>query len=295
MTRSAGRDQGSAMERLLRILLTLADRQPDGLSARRLGKVAGHSVDTESGLSALRRDLRSLRRHGWAIVSDGNDGAEGHYRLLARDNRMALLLTAGEQAALLEALSDSAEDVPAPPAQLAGLERAVEHRCLTRFSYRHKPRTVHPHTLHNGPSGWMLRGREVESGTVKEYVVRRIVGDVAIDRPGSAAVPESVPRHSFDPMTWAVDPPVDVTLATNSDYELEVLRVMTGSRVTERIEEVGAGYEVRIVVPVTNRVAFRSRLFELGLRVRVVDPPAARDLVLGVLREIAASDAAAIG
>ena len=45
----------------------------------------------------------------------------------------------------------------------------------------------------------------------------------------------------------------------------------------------------------TNRVAFRSRLFELGLRVRVVDLPAARDLVLGVLREIAASDAAATG
>ena len=155
---------------------------------------------------------------------------------------------------------------------------------------------MHPHTLHNGPSGWMLRGREVESGTVEEYVVRRIVGDVAIDWPGSAAVPESVPRHSFDPMTWAVDPPVDVTLATSSDYEHEVLRVMAGSRVTERIEEVGAArYEVRIVVPVTNRVAFRSRLFELGLRVRVVDLPAARDLVLGVLREIAASDAAATG
>jgi predicted DNA-binding transcriptional regulator YafY len=278
------------MERLLRILITLADRQPDGLSARRLGQVAGYSVDTESGLSALRRDLRALRRHGWAIVSDGGDGAEGYYRLQARDNRMALLLTAGEQAALLDALSDSAGDVPAPPAQLAGLERAVEQRCLTRFSYRHKLRTVHPHTLHNGPSGWMLRGREVESGMVKEYVVRRIVGDVAIDRPGSAAVPEPVPRRSFDPMTWDVDPPVDVTLATTADYEPEVLRVMTGSRVAERGRETGVGDEVRIVVPVTHRVAFRSRLFELGLRVRVVDPPAARELVLAVLGEIASAE-----
>ena len=48
------------MERLLRILLTLADRRPDGLSARRLGKVAGRSVEPESGLSPLRR-----RRHSW--------------------------------------------------------------------------------------------------------------------------------------------------------------------------------------------------------------------------------------
>jgi predicted DNA-binding transcriptional regulator YafY len=273
------------MERLVRILIALADTQDRGLSARRLGRIAGYSVDTDSGLSALRRDLRALRRHGWAIVSDGGDGAEGHYRLRAQDNRMALLLTAGEQHALQEALRSSAGDVPVPPAQLAELERAVEQRCLTRFSYRHKRRTVHPHTLHNGPSGWMLRGREVESDVVKEYVVRRMTGSVEIDLPGSAAVPEAVPRHSFNPMTWLVDPPVDVLLSTTADYEPEVLRVMTGARVVDR-----DGDELRVLVPVTNRVAFRSRLFELGLRVRVVGPPAAREAVLGVLHSIVAGD-----
>ena len=273
------------MERMVRILLTLADTQDRGVSARRLGRVAGYAVDTDSGLSALRRDLRDLRRHGWSILSDGGEGAEGHYRLKAQDNRMALLLTAGEQAALQEALRSSEADVRVPPRQLAELERAVEQRCLTRFSYRDKQRTVHPHTLHNGPSGWMLRGREVESGVVKEYVVRRMAADVRIDRPGSAAVPEPVPKRSFDPMTWDVDPPVDVTLSTTSAYEPEVLRVMTASRVVER-----GGDEVRVVVPVTNRVAFRSRLFELGLRVRVIDPPAARSAVMAVLDAIVAGD-----
>ena len=271
------------MERLLRILLTLSDRQDHGVTARKLGQVAGYSVDTESGMSALRRDLRQLRKHGWAIVSDGDEGAEGHYRLRARDNRMALLLTPGEQAALQQALRDSGAEVPVPPDHLAELERAVEQRCLTRFGYRNKTRTVHPHTLHNGPSGWMLRGREVESGVVKEYVVRRMAGNVEIGQPGTSGVPEPVPKHSFNPMTWHVDPPVEVTLTTVADFEPEVLRVMTGGRVVAR-----TGGEVRIVVPVTNRVAFRSRLFELGLRVRLVDPPAGREAVLRVLHGIMA-------
>jgi predicted DNA-binding transcriptional regulator YafY len=268
------------MERLVRILMTLSDQENTGVSARKLCQVAGYPADT-AGMAQLRRDLRDLRKHGWAIDSDGVDGAEGHYTLRARDNRMALLLTPGEQAALQEALREGAADVPIPPAFLAELERAVEQRCLARFSYRHKRRTVHPHTLHNGPSGWMLRGREVESGVVKEYVVRRMANDVQIDRPGSAAVPEPVPKHSFNPMTWQVDPPVEVTLVTTPDFELEVRRVLTGSRVIA-----GSADEVRIVVPVTNRVAFRSRLFELGLRVRVVDPPTGREAVLTALREV---------
>jgi predicted DNA-binding transcriptional regulator YafY len=269
------------MERLVRILLTLSDRADAGVSARKLCTVAGYAADTDSGLSALRRDLRDLRKHGWAIQSDGEEGAEGHYVLHARDNRMAVLLTPGEQAALQEALRDAAADVPVPPDFLAQLERAVEQRCLIRFSYRHKVRTVHPHTLHNGPSGWMLRGREVETGVVKEFVVRRIAGDVELDRPGTAAVPEPVPKRSFDPMTWDVDPPREVVLATTPDFEYEVCRVMTGSRVIDRDDDV-----VIVSVPVTHRAAFRSRLLELGLRVRVVEPSQAREAVFDALRAV---------
>lgn len=272
------------MERMIRVLLALADRGDDGVSARRLAVVAGYSADTESGLVALRRDLRRLRQVGWDIESLGGDGHDGRYVLHARDNRMALLLSPGEQAALQQALRDFDAVVPSPPAHLADLERAVHRHCLTWFSYRHLRRTVHPHALHNGPSGWMLRGREVESGMVKEFVVDRMADDVMIGQPGTAEPPAVVPRLSFDPMTWEVDPPLKVILSVSPGFEREVCRVMTGGLVVSRDDD-----EVRVAVVVTNRVAFRSRLLGLGLRVRVVGPREATDRVVAALRAVAES------
>ena len=270
------------MERLIRILLALADRGDDGVFARRLARVAGYPGDAESVLAALRRDVGRLRQVGWDIESAGDVGLEGRYVLHARDNRMALLLSPGEQAALQHALNEVDAQIPPPPAHLADLERAVHRRCLTRFGYRHRLRTVHPHVLHNGPSGWMLRGREVESGIVKEFVVRRMADDVVIGQPGSSEPPGVVPRLSFDPMTWEVDPPIEVILATSPSFEREVCRVMSGGRVVGLRDD-----EVLIAVVVTNRVAFRSRLLELGLRVRVVGPPEAVEMVLAALRRVA--------
>ena len=270
------------MERLIRILLGLADRGDYGVSARRLARVAGYPGDAESGLAALRRDVRRLRQVGWDIESAGDDGLDGRYVLHARDNRMALLLSPGEQAALQQALREADAQVPPPPAHLADLERAVHRHCLTWFGYRHRRRTVHPHALHNGPSGWMLRGREAESGMVKEFVVRRMADDVVIGQPGSSEPPGVVPRLSFDPMTWEVDPPIEVILATTPDLQRQVARAMSGGRVVGRRDD-----EVLIAVVVTNRVAFRSRLLELGLRVRMVGPPEAVDMVLAALRRVA--------
>jgi predicted DNA-binding transcriptional regulator YafY len=195
---------------------------------------------------------------------------------------MALLLSAGERAALQQALHDAEAEVPGPPGTLGEIERAVERHCLTRFSYRNVRRTVHPYTLHNGPSGWMLRGREVESGIVKEFVVRRMGHDVEIDQPGTAELPEVIPRRSFDPMTWEVDPPLEVRLSTAPDFEPEVLRVMTGSEVIGR-----SGQEVLVRLMVTHRVAFRSRLCELGLRARVVGSEESYQRVVHALRAVA--------
>ena len=282
MARAAGRDQATAMERLIRILLALSDCGDYGISAQRLARVAGLPGDTESGLAALRRDIRRLRQVGWDIATEGDDGLAGRYVLHARDNRMALLLSPGEQAALHQALLDADAQIPPPPAHLADLERAVHRHCLAWFSYRHRRRTVHPHVLHNGPSGWMLRGREMESGMVKEFVVRRMADDVAIGQPGSAEPPGVVPRLSFDPMTWEVDPPLEVVLATSPSFEREVCRVMSGGRIVG-----GRDDEVLIAVVVTNRVAFRSRLLELGPQVRVVGPPEAVEMVVAALRRLA--------
>ena len=270
------------MERLIRILLALSERGTDSVSARKLARVAGYPDDTESGLAALRRDVRRLRQVGWDIESVGEDGLEGRFVLHARDNRIALLLSPGEQAALHEALRDVDAQTPPPPPQLAELERAVHRHCLCWFSYRQRHRTVHPHALHNGPSGWMLRGCEVESGVVKEFVVRRMADDVVIGQPGTAETPDVVPRLSFDPMTWEVDPPIEVILAAAPDLQQEVSRVMSGGRVVGRRDG-----EVLVAVVVTNRVAFRSRLLELGPQVRVVGPPEAVEMVVAALRRLA--------
>lgn len=269
------------MERLLRILLALATSQL-GIDAARLATIAGHATD-ENGLSKLRRDIRQLREDGgWDIGSVGLEGEGGRYVLRAQDNRLALLLTPGERAALRQAALAAGTAVPEPSPRLAALERAVERHCLAHFSYRHKPRTVHPHTLHNGPSGWMLRGREVDSDLVKEYVVERISGAVALDDPGSAEVPDGIPRHSFNPLTWLVDQREDVLVATPVDHAEEVAAMLTGA-----VEQSRSGDEVILTVPVTHRAAFRSRLLELGERVRLVGESANADELITVLRAAA--------
>lgn len=266
------------MERLLRILLALSTRER-GIPAHRLAEIAGHATD-ENGLTKLRREIRQLREDGgWDIESVGGEGESGRYLLRAHDNRMALLLTPGERAALQQAALAADVAVPEPSPRLAALERAVERHCLARFSYRHKRRRVHPHVLHNGPSGWMLRGREVESDMIKEYVVERISGAVSIDDPGSADVPDSIPRHSFDPLTWVVDPPEEVMVATPAEHAVEVAGMLTGA-----VEHSRSSDQVVLKVPVTHRAAFRSRIFELGGRVRLVGSSANGDELIMVLR-----------
>lgn len=281
MARASGRDQQPAMERLLRILLALAGAER-GISAPTLARLAGHAAD-ESGLSKLRRDIRQLREDGgWDIESTGDDGESGRYQLHAHDNRMELLLTPGERAALQQAAMAVDVEIPEPSPRLATLEHAVERHCVASFSYRLKQRTVHPHTLHNGPSGWMLRGREVESNMVKEYVVERISGSVSIQAPGTSEVPESIPRRSFDPLTWVVDPPEEVLVATPAAHAAEVMGTLTGAA-----EHGRDGDEVIVKVPVTHRAAFRSRLYELGVRVRLVGPSANADELIVALRAAA--------
>lgn len=281
MPKAPGRDQQVAMERLLRILLALASSER-GIRAPQLAKLAGHAHD-EIGLSKLRRDIRQLRDDGgWDIESTGGDGESGCYELHAHDNRMQLLLTPGERAALHQASMATDVEAPEPSPRLATLEHAVERHCLAAFSYRHKLRTVHPHTLHNGPSGWMLRGREIESDTIKEYVVERIWGSVSIQAPGTSEVPENIPRRSFDPLTWVVDPPEDVMVATSVAHAAEVLGMLTGAVEQERDHD-----EVIMRVPVTHRAAFRSRLYELGVRVRLVGPSSNADEMAAALHSAA--------
>ena len=282
MANAPGRNQVEPMERLIRIVILLSDRGAAGASARQLATAAGYTEMTDSSLTALRRELTHLRSGGWHVVNSGADGEDGHYLLLPQDNRLAVLLTPGERLSLQQALRDVDADLAPPPAFLAELERAVERHCLTHFTYRTIRRTVHPHTLHSGPSGWMLRGRETSSDIVKEFVVTRMDDDVMIGQPGTAEIVATVPHQGLDPMTWLTDPPVEVALSTTPDYVTEVLRVLSGGVVTDRDES-----GVRISLRITNRVAFRSRLYELGVRVHVLGPPEMRAEILADLGSIA--------
>ena len=284
MARAPGRDQVEPMERLVRMLILLSDKGAAGVPSQELATAAGYTEMTESSRSALRRELGHLRSGGWNVVNSATEGDDGHYVLHAQDNRLAVLLTPGERVALQQALQDVDAELAAPPAFLTDLQRAVERHCLTHFTYKSVRRTVHPYTLHSGPSGWMLRGRETTSDVVKEFVVTRMADDVEIDQPGTAEVVSTVPHQDLDPMTWLTDPPVEVVLSTTHDYVTEVLRVLSGGTVTGHDES-----GVRITLEVTNRAAFRSRLYELGVRVLVEGPPEVRAEILADLGTIANS------
>jgi predicted DNA-binding transcriptional regulator YafY len=282
MAKAPGRDQVSAIERLFRIVIFLNDRAAEGADVSRLARAAGYDDDT-SGISALRRDIRNLRGAGWGIENTASEGADAHYVLHAQDNRLAVVLTPAERALLTQTLHDW--QVPQQPKCLGELERAAERHCLTHFSYKGKRREVHPYTVHSGPSGWVLRGRETGSETVKSFVVSRIADDVVIDRPGSAEAVRTVPHREFDPMRWEVDPAVDVTLLTRAEHVDEVGRSLAGAQVVDDTDP----ENVRMSVRVTHRAAFRSRLYTLGVRVRVLGPEEIVDEIVSELRADAAA------
>lgn len=288
MVRAPGRDQVSPIERLFRIVIFLSERGSDGASVGRLARAAGYPDTESSSLSALRRDIRHLEEGGWDIPNTAASGADGHYVLHAQDNRLALVLTPAERALLTETLADG--KVPEPPACLGELERAAERHCLAHFTYNGRRREVNPYTVHSGPSGWVLRARETGDTTVKTFVVSRITSEVEIDHPGTAEVVKTVQHHDFDPLHWDVDPPVDVVVQTRADHVEEVRRALAGAKVEDDSEPDGASDDpVRMVVRVTHRAAFRSRLYTLGVRVRVLEPAEIVDEILAELQAFAAA------
>jgi predicted DNA-binding transcriptional regulator YafY len=270
------------MERLFRLLICLSEAGEWGVDLPKLIAAAGFGEVSDASGAQLRRDLRHLNGGGWDIVNVAEEGSEARYVLRAHDNRIAVLLTPGERAALAQALIEVGDDIAQSPEILGDLQRATERHCLVHFTYKGTRRHVHPFTLHSGPSGWVLRGRETTSDIVKEFVCSRIGEDVEVDQPGSAEVAPTVPHQGFDPVDWLIDPPVDVIVATEAGHLTEVHRVLLGAEIVSQ-----DGEQVLLRRRVTNRAAFWSRLYELGVRVRVVGPPELRAEVIADLRAIA--------
>lgn len=288
------------MERLVRLVAALHQRGDRGVPATNLAEIAG--FDGEDAISQLTREFRYLRDLGWQIENIGGEGNAGIYRMLTVDNRIAVRLTAEQQAALRRAVLLANRDdlvtrlglpVSERPAEyiaavpMAGddaldiVTEALRSRWLLTFRYSGTDRVVHPESVRNENGKWYLRAHEDGTETIKYFVVSRM-SSVAIDS-GRPAVRLDVERHpGLHPMSWEMDAPVDVTVRAEVDHERDVLRWLgTPSMRTE------VGEDVDLVYRVTNRAALRARIYELGPRVQVLGPEEIRAEILGELAEMA--------
>lgn len=289
------------MERLVRIAATLHRRGAYGESGRRLAEIAG--FDGDGAMDQLARDIRHLTNQGWQIDNVAAPGEDSTYRMRTVDNRLRLRLStvqlrALQRAVLLADRDDLVErlgldsvgpqddvdlDAAVPTgghvSALTEVLRAVRLRCLLRFGYKGTPRVVHPESVRTQNGTWYLRGREEDDGPVKAFVVTRM-SDVDADAPGTARRMEPVRHPGLHPMSWEVDPPVEVTLRTVPEYRQDALRWLG-----EPSAEEEQGGDLVLHYRVTNRAALRARLYELGKRVVLVSPDDVRREVLDELRE----------
>lgn len=302
MVKVSGRDQRGPMERLVRIAAALHVNRRLGVDGETLAAIAG--FDGVDKGTQLKRELRHLENQGWQIENIAPPGDPARYRMTTVDNRLRVRLTPGQQAALrtaalvadrgdlvqrlgLPASSRPVEvaepSLAAPtvagarPEALTLVLDAVRARCVLRFGYKGLARVVHPESVRNQNGVWYLRGvpdADLASGTVKTFVVSRML-DVASGAPGSAEPVEPARHHALHPMSWEVDPPIDVVLATSPAFEPDVVRWL-GEPVARSV----VGDEVAMTYRVTHRAALRARVYELGRRVRVVGPEEVRAEIL---------------
>lgn len=301
MTKQQGRDAREPMERLVRLASALHHAGKDGVDATRLEEIAGFAGGADPS-SQLGREFRHLRAQGWQIDNVAEKGMPARYRMTTVDNRLRLKLSPAQQAALRRAAlladrddlvgrlglpeSDKPAEVTAVPAQdqgaaLATVVQALRHGSLLRYRYKGTDRVVHPHSVRTQNGTWFLLAREEGGDIVKTFVVSRM-SDVEVDTPGTAERPPTTRHPGLHPMTWEIDPPIEVTLAAPEAYAADVRRWLGSPR-----SESAAGGEVVFRYVVTHRAALRSRLYELGPRVRIVGPEEIRDEVLAELAEMA--------
>lgn len=301
MVKARGRDQREPMERLVRMAAVLRVAGDRGVPAEKLADVAG--FDGGSRGDQLSREIRHLSRQGWQIDNIAPEGEQARYRMRAVDNRLRVRLTPAQQRALQRAAiladrddlidrlglpsserpADVSADVPRAghDETLAAVTRAVRHRSLLRYRYNGKQRVVHPQSLRTQSAKWYLDAVEEGADQIKVFVVSRM-SDVSVDAPGTATR-EPISRHSgLHPMSWEVDPPVDVTLRTTPEFVPDVRRWLG-----HPFAEEGDGESATLHYRVTNRAALRTRLYELGRRVELVGPEEIRAELLAELATIA--------
>lgn len=273
------------MERLVRLATALHHAGKVGMAAKDLARVAGFEGGADP-ISQLGREFRHLRQLGWEIESFGGVGENGRYRMTTVDNRLRVKLTPGQQAALRRAallanrddlagklgLADKPAAIPAAApaastiAELATVIRALGDSSLLRFRYNGSARVVHPESVRTQNGTWYLHGLEDGAEQPKNFVVTRM-SEVEADAPGTATRPAVTQHPQLHPMSWQIDPPVEVTLEAPSEYAADVRRWLGNPSA-----ESETGSVTTLVYTVTHRAALRSRLHELGPRVTLVGP-----------------------
>jgi predicted DNA-binding transcriptional regulator YafY len=301
VTKQQGRDAREPMERLVRLASALHHAGREGVDATRLEEIAGFAGGADPS-SQLTREFRHLRAQGWQIDNIAERGMPARYRMTTVDNRLRLKLTPAQQAALRRAAllanrgdlverlglpaSDKPAEVTAVPAEahggaLATVVNALRSGSVLRFRYKGTDRVVHPHSVRTQNGTWFLSAREDAGDILKTFVVSRM-GDVSTDAPGTAERPSTSRHPGLHPMTWEIDPPLEVTLSAPGSYVADVRRWLGTAQ-----SEQPSGDEVAFVYRVTNRSALRSRLYELGPRVSLLGPDEIRRELLDELAEMA--------
>jgi predicted DNA-binding transcriptional regulator YafY len=177
--------------------------------------------------------------------------------------------------------------------------RAVRMGSLVRFTYKGTPRVVHPESVRSQNGTWYLRGQEDsaegEAGRhvpVKAFVVARM-SDVTADPPRTARPVPAARHRGLHPMSWEIDPPVEVTLRTTTEHQPDVRRWLGDPADEDVRPSTGSGGtegQVTMRYVVTHRAALRARLYELGRRVVLVGPEDVRSELLAELRELRGGD-----
>ncbi len=298
---AGGRDQLGPLERVTRVLVALVAAEPTGIPTPRLLRIAAFGGGEEHHVRQLKRLIEDLNRAGWDIRNTMPPGRTAVYRAFAGDNRLRVNLTPEQQAELARAAmiagdpafagrvgvdSSGMTGVPElrtsrhPPRSDTALNTvlyALEHKCRLRFVYKQRARVVHPHFVYPGTSGWHLVGHEDGSERDKQFVTDRMTA-VSVDLPRTAAAHDEPYRDDLDPLSWAVDPAVHVTVETTPQHRGQVEALLGTPSYREVEDDV-----VRLTIPVTHRAAFRNRVYELGPRVRVLGPDDIRsELIAGL-------------
>jgi len=295
-----GRDQVKAMERLSRIIAVLDNAGTVGATTDQLIAVADYGEAAPQDQLGL--DLRNLGKQGWQIVNVAPTGEKGRYRMISGDNRLRVKLSPAQMAALQRAVilskrADLAKRLGVQPSSIPegiGSEvlpaaasselslalQSVQLASRIFFSYKGTPRVVHPGSVRFQNYKWYLSGIEEGFDFVKHFIVGDM-SNVKLDVPGSADDVPEVRRIPLHPLSWQIDEPTRVTIRTSPDYFPDVVRWLMAP--DSQIAHDGA---VDLTYTVTNRRAFRARIYVLGTRVTIADGGDVRDEIVDELRTI---------